>query len=80
MSMFITYNANMLKFLKFKLSKHLKRKINNIVEAPNSEIEKAWKEYSKDRMFDDPCEKLEALRAFKAGFNACYSRGVTNNG
>jgi len=70
----------MLKFLKFKLSKHLKKKINNIAEAPNSEIEKAWKEYSKDRMFDDPCEKLEAERAFKAGFNACYFRGGNNNG
>lgn len=66
--------------LKFKLSKRLKKKINNIAEAPNSEIEKAWKEYSKDRMFDDPCEKLEAERAFKAGFNACYFRGGVNNG
>lgn len=66
--------------LKFKLSKRLKKKINNIKEAPNSEIEKAWKEYSKDRMFDDPCEKLEAERAFKVGFNACYFRGGANNG
>lgn len=76
--------------LKFKLSKQLKKKINDIVKAPNSEapnseapraeIKEAWEEYSKDRMFDDPCEKLEALRAFKAGFNACYSRGVANNG
>lgn len=77
--MFITYNTNMLKFLKFKLTKPLKRKINNIVEAPNSEIEKAWKEYSKDGVFDDPCEKLGAERAFKAGFNTGYSRGVANN-
>lgn len=70
--------------LKFKLSKQLKKKINDIVKAPNSEapraeIKEAWEEYSKDRMFDDPCEKLEALRAFKAGFNACYSRGAINN-
>lgn len=69
----------MLKFLKFKLSKHLKKKINNIVEVPKSEIEKAWEKYSKDRMFDDPCEKLEALRAYTAGFKAGYS-GVANNG
>lgn len=70
----------MLKFLKFKLSKHLKKKINNITEASRSEIKKAWEEYSKGRMFDDPCEKLEALRAYEAGFNADYSRGVANNG
>ncbi len=66
--------------LKFKLSKHLKKGINNITEAPRTEIKEAWEEYSKDRMFDDPSEKLEALGAFKAGFNACYSRGVANNG
>lgn len=70
--------------LKFKLSKHLKKKINNIInnitEASRAEIKKAWEEYSKDRMFDDPCEKLEALRAYEAGFNAGYSRGVANNG
>ena len=70
--------------LKFKLSKHLKKKINNIInnitEAPRAEIKKAWEEYSKDRMFDDPCEELEALRAYEAGFNAGYSRGVANNG
>lgn len=70
----------MLKFLKFKLSKHLKKKINNITEASRAEIKKAWEEYSKDRMFDDPCEKLEALRAYEAGFNTGYSRGVANNG
>lgn len=35
----------MLKFI----SKQLKKKINNIIESPNSEIEKAWKEYSKDK-------------------------------
>lgn len=70
----------MLKFLKFKLTKHLKKRINNITEASRSEIKKAWEEYSKDRMFDDPCEKLEALNAYKAGFNAGYSRGVANNG
>ena len=70
----------MLKFLKFKLTKHLKKRINNITEAPRSEIKKAWEEYSKDRMFDDPCEKLGALNAYKEGFNAGYSRGVANNG
>ena len=64
----------MLKFI----SKHLKKKISNIIEAPNSEIEKAWKEYSKDKMFDDPCEELRAERAFKAGFNAGYFRGGRN--
>ncbi len=68
--------------LKFKLSKQLKKKINDIVnsEASRTEIKEAWEEYSRDRIFDDPCEKLEALRAFEAGFNACYSRGVANNG
>lgn len=66
----------MLKFI----SKHLKKKINNIIESPNSEIEKEWKEYSKDKMFDDPCEELRAERAFKAGFNAGYFRRDTNNG
>ncbi len=70
----------MLKFLKFKLSKNLKRKISNIVETPNSEIGKAWEEYSKDKMFDDPCEELRAERAFKAGFNAGYFRRDANNG
>lgn len=70
----------MLKFLKSRLSKHLKKKINDITEAPRTEIKEAWEEYSKDRMFDDPCEKLEALGAFKADFNACYSRRVANNG
>ena len=70
----------MLKFLKTKLSKKLKKKLNRTVKDLNSEIKKAWEEYSKDRMFDDPCEKLEALRAYEAGFNAGYSRGVANNG
>lgn len=64
----------MLKFI----SKHLKKKISNIIEAPNSEIEKAWKEYSKDKMFDDPCEEFIAERAYKAGFNAGYFRGGKN--
>lgn len=50
--------------------KHLKEKINNIIEAPNSEIEKAWKKYSKDKMFDDPCEEFRVERAFKSGFMA----------
>lgn len=70
----------MLKFLKLKLAKHLKKKINNTTKAPRSEIEKAWEEYSKDKMFDDPCEKLEALRAYTAGFNAGYSIGELLNG
>lgn len=68
----------MLKFLKFKLSKHLKRKIDNIVEVPNSEIVKAWEAYSKDIMFDDPCEELRAERAYKAGFKDGFSRGENN--
>ena len=62
----------MLKFI----SKQLKKKISNIIEAPNSEIEKAWKEYSKDKMFDDPCEEFRAERAYKAGFNAGRRRNV----
>jgi len=70
----------MLKFLKLRLSKHLKKGINNITEAPRTEIKKAWEKYSKDKMFDDPCEELRAERAFKAGFNAGYFRGDTNNG
>lgn len=64
----------MLKFI----SKTLKKKISNIIETPNSEIEKAWKEYSKGKMFDDPCEELRAERAYKAGFNAGYFRGGRN--
>ena len=64
----------MLKFI----SKHLKKKISNIIETPNSEIEKAWKEYSKDKMFDDPCEEFRVERAFKSGFNAGYFRGGRN--
>lgn len=70
----------MLKFLKFRLSKNLKKKINNIVEAPNSEIEKAWAKYLKGRTFDDPWEALQTERAFKAGFNEGYIAGGTNNG
>lgn len=70
--------------LKFKLSKQLKKKINDIVKAPNSEapraeIKEAWEEYSKDRMFDDPCEELKAERAYKDGFYAGYIRGAINN-
>lgn len=62
----------MLKFI----SKQLKKKINNIIESPNSEIEKAWKEYSKDKMFDDSCEEFRAERAYKAGFNEGRRRNV----
>ena len=61
----------MLKFLKIKVSKKLKKKLNKTAKDLNSEIKKAWKEYSKDRMFDDPCEelKLEDLFGFKLYFS-----------
>lgn len=70
----------MLKFLKTKLSKKLKKKLNRTAKDLNSEIKKAWKGYSKDRMFDDPCEELKAERAYKDGFYAGYLRRVSNNG
>lgn len=35
-----------------------------------SVIKAAWEEYSKDRLFDDPSEMLQAKRAFEAGFSA----------
>lgn len=69
----------MLKFLKIKVSKKLKKKLNKTAKDLNSEIKKAWKEYSKDRMFDDPCEELKAERAYKDGFYAGYLRGAINN-
>ena len=72
------YFLQILNILKF-ISKHLKKKINNIIEAPNSEIKKAWKEYSKDKIFDDHCEELKAEMAYKDGFNAGYFRGSINN-
>lgn len=64
----------MLKFLNIKVSKKLKKKLNKTAKDLN--IKKAWKEYSKDRMFDDPCEELEAERAYKDGFYAGYIRGA----
>ena len=36
----------------------------------SSAVELGWKEYAKNRLFDDPSEMLEAKRAFEAGFSA----------
>ena len=33
--------------------------------------ELAWKKYSSDKFFDDPCEKLQARQSFIAGYKAC---------
>ena len=33
--------------------------------------ELAWKKYSSDKFFDDPCDELHARNSFIAGYKAC---------
>lgn len=65
--------------MKIKISKKLKKKLNKLAKDLNSEIKKAWEEYSKDKMFDDPCEELKVERAYKDGFYAGYIRRAIND-
>lgn len=65
--------------MKIKISKKLKKKLNKLAKDLNSEIKKAWEEYSKDKMFDDPGEELKVERAYKDGFYAGYIRRAIND-
>ena len=54
-----------------KVVKALFNKIKNSKESLfPSAVKAAWEKYSKDKLFDDPSEMLQAKRAFEAGFSA----------